>query len=423
MEVLLPLLLALPASAGVMIGISIGMGIAVAGSMFIVAYVLQNPQLIAVAKEEFAALFFTIFIILFWLTLDSSLNGITLGLLTASLPPELQPVLETQELRQDLAINHVNLAIASLDVIIQKFKDQYIDLYLFEALIGFLSTVTFPLGSPVPAVNVISFSLAPFTGLVLLSNAHTAIVESIGYLLTIVWAKEFILIFARDAVPILLLPLGLVLRAFPFFRKTGSSVIAVSFALFFVYPFAILLSNYLIFDIYQPADFAYTPAHASFFGTEKSADDWNSTINEAGDEGEHVLEQFMSPDVSEQAHTGTSDCVGNIVVRMLCSVKNVLKGVGSAVVGFVGTVVAIWRFMVGMTGDFFFSGFNNPLMPASASAGLYYFIIKEVTAISPFVILVMFTTVIEIIITVTMYRNISLLIGGEAEIVGLSKIV
>jgi len=423
MEVLLPLLLTLPASAGVMIGISLAFGVMVTGCMFMVAYGLQNPQLIAVAKEELAAFFFTIFIILFWISLDSSLNSITLGLLASSLPQDLQPAVEMQDLRQDLAINHVNLAIASLDVVIQKFKDQYIDLYLFEALIGFLSTITFPLGSPVPAVNVISFSLAPFTGLVLLSNAHTAIVESIGYLLTIVWAKEFILIFARDAVPILLLPLGLVLRAFPFFRKTGSSVIAISFALFFIYPFSILLSNYLIFDVYQPADFAYTPVHASFFGTEKGHDKWKEDIDGAGEEGEHILEQFTSPDVAEQAHTGTSECAGNIIVRMLCSVKNILKGVGSAIAGFVGTIVTIWRFMVGMTGDFFFSGFNNPLMPASASAGLYYFIIKEVTTISPFVILVMFTTVIEIIITVTMYRNISLLIGGEAEIVGLSKIV
>ena len=58
----------------------------------------------------------------------------------------------------------------------------------------------------------------------------------------------------------MLLPLGLVMRAFPFFRATGSSIIALSFALYFVLPFAIILSNYLIFDIYQPADFVYTPS-------------------------------------------------------------------------------------------------------------------------------------------------------------------
>ena len=39
---------------------------------------------------------------------------------------------------------------------------------------------------------MISFSLAPFTGLSLLSNIHTVVVESIGYLIRVIWAKEFI---------------------------------------------------------------------------------------------------------------------------------------------------------------------------------------------------------------------------------------
>jgi hypothetical protein len=76
-----------------------------------------------------------------------------------------------------------------------------------------------------------------------------------------------------------------------------------------------------------------------------------------------------------------------------------------------------------MTGDFFFTAFNNPLLPASASAGLYHFLIMEISMISPFMILIMLSTVIEIILTITMYRNVSILIGGEAEIVGLTKIV
>ena len=79
--------------------------------------------------------------------------------------------------------------------------------------------------------------------------------------------------------------------------------------------------------------------------------------------------------------------------------------------------------MMGLTGDFFFTGFNNPLLPASASAGLYHFLIMEITTVSPYLILIMLTTVIEIVITVTMYRNVSLLIGGEAELIGLTKVV
>jgi hypothetical protein len=425
MEVLLPLLLTLPPSAGAMIAVSLGLGVMIVGAMFMVAYALQNPQMVALAREELAALIFSVFIITFWLSSDAIFNGIAGGLIISSLPPELQSFVSSNTLG-GLTTSHINLALATLTIVENKLKAQYIDLYLFEALIGFLSTISFPLGSPVPAVNIISFSLAPFTGLNLLSNAHTVIVEAIGYLITLLWAKEFIMIFARDVVPILLFPLGLVLRAIPFFRRTGSSIIAVAFAMYFVLPFAVILSNYLIFDIFKPADFAYTPSSASYFGTERDQTYFQGKVTEGrtGESTNHLLDQFTAPDVvTEESNNAADQCAGNAIVRLLCSVKNIVSGAISAVGSFFSTVWNMWRFMVGMTGDFFFTAFNNPLMPSSASAGLFYFLIREVTTISPFVILVTLTTVIEIIITVTTYRSISLLIGGEAELIGLTKVV
>lgn len=417
-----------------MIAAGLGLGVVFAASMYLIAYGFQSPQMVALAKEELASLIFTMIIIMFWLMSDSFFNGIIYGMVAMSIPANAASSLSMNSCVAGtgagciagLANNHLTLAMASLEILDQKLRAQYIDLYLYEALIGFLSTVSFPFGSPFPAVNIVSFSLAPFTGLTLLSNAHTMIVETIGYMITLVWAKKFIIIFARDAIPILLLPLGIVMRAVPLFRKTGSSVIAVCFAMYFVFPFALLLSNYLIFDIFQPADFSYTPSSASFFDTDRPADYWEDQINEArtGQATEHMRDQFTAPDVVESTYDDASDsCSGNFVVRLFCSIKTVVSTAVNAFTGFVGTVFNIWRFMVGMTGDFFFTLFNNPAMPASASAGLYFFVIKEVTMVSPFIILLMLTTVIEIIITVTMYRNVSLLIGGEAELIGLTKVV
>jgi hypothetical protein len=425
MEVLLPLLLTLPPAAGTMIALSMSIGALVVGALFMAAYGLQNPQMVAMAREEMAALVFSIFIIVFWVGSDAFLNGIVGGILTSTLPPELQGFVTSSTIG-GITTNHLNLALATLTLLEAKLKAQYVDLYLFEALIGFLSTISFPLGSPIPAVNVISFSLAPFTGLTLLSNAHTVVVEAIGYLVSVVWAKEFILIFARDTIPILLFPLGLVLRAIPLFRRTGSSVIAICFAMYFVMPFAMILSNYLIFDMFKPPDFTYTPSTASYFGTERRADEVQGSVQQgqSGTEANSMLDQFMAPSVVDESSSHATDqCAGNAIVKLLCSVKNLVTGAINVVGGFLKTVWNIWKFMVGMTGDFFFTGFNNPLMPASASAGLFFFIIQEVSTISPFIILVMLTTVIEIIITVTGYRSLSLLIGGEAELVGLTKVV
>ena len=429
MEFLLPLLITLPPAAYPIIGLSLAIGVLLVALAYMVAYALQSAQMIALAKEELAALVFTAFIILFWLSFDTILNGLVSGTMMATLPEGLGDfATSTSEASGGLNEGHIHLAIGSLEILEQKLRESYIDLYLFEALIGFLSTISFPLGSPLFAVNIISFSLAPFTGLTLLSAAHTTVVESVGYLIMVVWAKWFIVVFARDSIPLFLLPLGIVLRAFPILRRTGSSLIAMSFAFYFVFPLSVILSNYLIFDVFEPADFAYTPASASFFDTDQSQRYYQEKIDE-GRDAEHgpaheLFERFRAPSVVEQTYQDPlSGCVGNIIVRFYCSAKSFFTTAASAVWGFISTIWTIWKFMMGMTGDFFKTAFNNPLMPASASAGLYYFIIREVSMVSPLLILVMVMTVMEIVITVTTYRNISILIGGEAELIGLTKIV
>jgi hypothetical protein len=418
MELLVPLLLyiTLPPSAAAMVGISLSFAVLFTAIMFAVSYGMQNPRLQAVAKEELAALLFSVFLILFWMGFDVALNGIASGLVGAALGGTDAGTVA------GLTSSHHQLALASLDAIYQKLKAQYIDLYLFEALIGFLSTISFPLGTPIPAVNAVTFTFAPFTGLVLLSNIHTQIVEMISYLITAIWAKEFIVIFSRDVVPLLLLPLGIVMRAMPFTRTTGSSLIALSFALYFVLPFAILLSNHLIFDVFKPADFSYTPSKASFFSTSKSDAEWFSQLKAGRDESNRIAEQFNG-EGSLQVASKAGDCGHNAITRLLCSPVNVVKGIWGAVSGFVSTLFSMWKFMLGMTGDFFFTFFNNPALPASTSAGLYFFIIREILVLSPFVILVTVATVFEIIFTVTLYRDIALLIGGEAELIGLTKVI
>lgn len=417
-----------------MIGVSLMLGIILVALNFMLAYAMQNPQMLALAREELAALVFTVIILVFWLGLDSILNAMSTSLLLSSLPPSLQGTLASGSCAggagpgcaQGLATSHITLALATLDILEQKLRAQYVDLYMFEALIGFLSTISFPIGSPIPAVNVISFSLAPFTGLTMLSNAHTVIVEAIGYLVTVIWAKNFILLFSRDAVPLIIFPFGLILRAVPFFRRTGSSIIALAFALYFVLPFALIFSNYLIFDIFRPADFSYNPASSSFFGTDRNQSYFQDQVTQgqSGNQTQHMFEQFNAPSVVSQTYDQSTDsCAGNALIRILCSVRNIVSTAIGVVGGFIGTVWAMWRFMIGMTGDFFFTAFNNPLMPASTASGLFHFLIMEVTTISPFIILVMITTVVEIIIVVTSYRGVSLAIGGEAELVGLTKVV
>lgn len=417
----MPLLLILPDAAMISIGVALTLGVIVTALFYMLAYAFQHPPLIAMAKEELAALLFSIVIIAFWLGSDVTLNPLAMAMVAPNAGQVGAAGMTAQAGASGLGSAHVTLAIASLDIMLQKLRSMYVSMYLYEALIGFLSTISFPLGSPIPAVSIISFSINPFDGLNLLSNAHTIIVEAIGQMMTFVWAKQFILIFARDAVPLIFLPLGLVFRAIPFLRTTGSSIIAICFAAYFVLPFAVLFSNFLIFNVYQPADFTYMPEHIGPYKSDLDAAKVQAEITASRGKGNELAQGFTAPSVAAGAAT-SGDCGGNGFARMWCAAENMFKGIASTVSDFASNVFGMWKFMMGMTGDFL-SFWANPLLPSSATAGLYYFVIDAVVAESQFLVMVLITSVVEIIFTITMYRNIAMLIGGEMEIAGLSKII
>ncbi len=418
MDLTMPLLIFLPDTALVMIGVSLMLSVVVTALFYMLAYTLQHPPLFTLAKEELSALLFSVIIIVAWMSSASLMDPIAKGLIA---PVAVQVPSQSS----DLFSSHVTLAIASTEIMFNKLREMYISMYLYEALIGFLSTLSFPIISAVAGPAIISFTLMPFDGLNLLSNAHTIVVEAIGTMMTLIWAKEFILIFCRDALPVLFLPLGLVMRSIPFLRKTGSSIISICFAGYFVLPFAILFSNFLIFDVYQPPDFVYAPEHFSIYKTDLTETSAQNEITGARDNASSSLTKLFSAPTAAQQATTTASCSGNSVVQMFCSAGNIVRNIGTGIVDFASSVFNIWKFMMGLTGDFastFLSGANQ-LLPASATAGMFFFIIDSVVSESQFLVLVMISTVIEIIFTITMYRNIALIIGGELDIAGLSKII
>ncbi len=419
MDLTLPLLLFLPDTAKTMIGVALTLGAIIAALFYMLAYTLQHPPLSTMAKEELSALLFSVIIIMAWISSASVIDPIARGLVA---PAGFQV---PDHPASELFSSHVTLAIASTEIMFNKLREMYVSMYLYEALIGFLSTMSFPIGSPIAGPAIISFSLMPFDGLGLLSNAHTIVVEAIGTLMTFIWAKQFVLIFCRDALPVIFLPLGLVFRAIPFLRKTGSSIISICFAGYFVLPFAVLFSNFLVFDVYKPVDFVYAPEHLSIYKSDVSETSAQGEITGARANATDSMTKLFSTPSAVQSASTTQACAGNAVVQMFCSAGNIMIGIGRGIVDFAGTVWSIWKFMMGMTGDFassFFSGANQ-FMPSSATAGMFFFIIDSVVAHSQFLVIVMVSTVIEIIFTITMYRNIALIIGGELEIAGLSKII
>ena len=417
MGFILPLLATLPEAATGVIAGSLFFAVVVTALFFMIAAFFQSPRLTAMAHEEFAALIFTAIIILFWIAGAGFLNGITTGIVGISGVSEYASGNDVG----GLSISHIDLALASNDIFLTKLKSLYVNLYLYEVLIGFLSTISFPILSWIAGPAMISFSLMPFISLGMLSGAHTSVVEAIGLLAAMLWAKEFILIFCRDVIPLILLPIGIVLRAFPLSRTTGSSIISVCFMGYFVFPLAVLFSYFVVFDLYEPAEPPPIPSAFSLFKTNGgemfTQEDAEHLVNSTQSQSETMHDDLFSAEHAAEQATSVGACEG---IQLFCSIKNIWAGAKEIVTSFVKTVKGIWLFMMGFMGDL--TSVTDILFPSSVAAGLYDFIIREVTHVAQFVVVVVLTSIIEIIIALTMYRNISWIIGGEMELAGITKV-
>jgi len=383
---------------------------------YLVAAFLQHPPMDAIKQEELAAFFMSILIVLGWGFLYFTMGNATRSLLCAATTGLCAAAGNFQA-------GHVDIAYFALEVLFVRLRSVYVNLYLYDVLIGFLSTISFPIGSQLPGLNIISLNLNPFEGLVLLTEAHTVLVEAIGYTMMVIIAKEHLLIFARDAIPVVLLPIGIMLRAFPWFRTTGSSLIAICIVGFFVYPLTILLSNYLIFDAYQPPNFSYVPNVAGYTSADRSQQYFDDLIADKHAHANTVLEDVFQGGHAITLRARERTVCGPGIGGLLCGVGNFLHGVWEVVGGFFHTVGEVTLFMWSFGGNFISSILYSVFPVVGASGGLYNMLVFEVVTVSQFVILVIFTSVLEIIITITAYRNIASLIGGEIEIAGLTKLV
>ncbi|MBI5051415.1 hypothetical protein HZC08_01520 [Candidatus Micrarchaeota archaeon] len=383
---------------------SLLIGVGATALLYLGSYFLQHPPLNAAAKEELAALILSIAIIGTWSSVGLLLEKTVCALATPS---------------STCSNGFVNIASGSLKLLETKVRSLYINLYIFEVLLGFLSTVYVPLGTFNPGLALVPISMPPMVSMTLLSNAHTVVVEAIGMIMVALIAKQHLLNFALIAIPAILFPLGIALRAFPWFRTTGSSLISICISIFFIYPISILASNYLIFDVYKPVDFVYTPNLYSLCNPPEgiSVEDY-------------IAKKSVQIDNNKKHWAGQENDKENPIGFEISSLP---EGLWDKVTSFFSTgtgVLAnswsIFKSIVGIFGDFSFGVMSLlwGVTPAgSAVTGMYYFIVDEVVLTSQFIVLILVTSVFELILTITMYRNVSSLIGGETDIVGLSKLV
>ncbi len=422
------ILLSLPDVAWPILGVSLMLALFVAVIFQLVAAFLQSPRMKAVANEEIAAMLFTLVILGFWLVCDSFLHGIVSGIMTASYSELTWTEIE------GLPTGHLDVAILQTEIFLGQFTNLYLRLAVLDVFVSFMSTLSFNLFMLPGGIGMFSVHIAPYVPLSLVSQALTKVVDAIGLLALAVWAKQMILIFAKTVVPLIFLPLGIILRANPFSRTTGSSIIALSFALYFIFPVIVMISYYMVFEIYG-LEMSYSfVKHATAFKTEMTIGEigeWNpDTSTGTGMVGDIYT---SDSDIRSQHETSLGEtpeavvedvCGDNWIERLFCSFDKMISS--TPVIGpYYDLVKNVVKRMLDYSGGFvrFLFGEGSVLLPTSFIRIIYITLIDIVAKSAELFVIVTVTTIFEIMVTVTMYRNIALLIGGEAEIAGITKLV
>ena len=358
---------------------------------YLFSRLISSSQLEAFAREEFSQFIFTVLMLASFVFFSLFLSTLTSTIVCGG-----------------SSCSHIDLALYSLGVMEKALASTYVRLYGYEFTIGLLSTVGFNIPLPVMPITMVWVSVSPFSGLEPVSNALVTIIESIGYLFGLAYGREMLVYFFRDITPTVLLPLGFAMRALPFSRKTGSSIIAIAFAGYFAYPLSILLSHYMIIEsgavnameavnpppapaLCEPPYLNGTPEYENYVNNSNQAiaDTWEAQLNDiTGKGGGSTVSGMMAGGLST-AYSGFTDFFG----------------------AFFGAVTDRYNFNL-------LSPNMSPFIHFA-----YFFVISKIVTLVQFVIMVLVTFVFEIIITVTAFRSLSHVLGGEIEILGLTKVV
>ena len=328
-------------------------------------------------------------------------------------------------------------------VMLPRVLSGYVHLMWFEVLVGFVSTVDFGLGKSLgqPFMWLTVGGITPGIGLNIISDANIFVVDAIAAAWSGFAAQKMLLQFIESSLLIYFLPLGLFLRALPFSRKTGSTIIAIIFAAYFVYPTTVLVNQRIFYSLNDPPG---APGNTlSAVGEPCSANsecrsglcradrciapltdfnEYSSVFQICGENTDfQTLQQNWAESVNAQRprleelaalsvrYQGTSS---QQTTRQLwglfeaAEINRLDAGRDRA-----GAPIEEYMFNIVMGS---FSVINS---------GIFRFFEVSIVDVSKYIILALLFIVVEIVITLTMVKDFALLIGGEPRIFGLSKIV
>ena len=335
--------------------------------------------------------------------------------------------------RPKLILLPASLDIMSLEVkgvLLQKLTRAYAVMMGNELFIGLFSGFYMAIKIPVKAL-ILDIGMMPWISMVPLNEVHTTLVDAVGATWAAVAGQKLLLGFIEYAVPAIFLPFGLLLRAFPFSRKTGSTIIAVCFAAYFIYPISILINEHIWEMIANPQPEQGSTCKPT--GQSCGADADCCSLNCRGGKcmtpltdfsesssivavcrnvhsAEEINENYLKPEAQKQEDRLRDIFSGSITDEKWTKTESRLSVFWTAAEQKGGIVSAA------------LSGLVYP-SPSYVTTRVFQAVEVAVTDSMQYTVLVMLFIVNEIVITMTLLKDFALLIGGEPRVFGISKLV
>ena len=319
-------------------------------------------------------------------------------------------------------------------VMTSRLAKGYFSLMLTQMFTGLLAG--FYTSIELSAFKVLSGSvgITPWVALGPLNQAHTTIIDLLGTTYAAFTAQNMLLKFIEKAAIPVFLPFGMMLRAFPFSRKTGSTIIAVVVAAYFVYPISILINQQIWMLIAAPENNCPAGYQCRPTGRPCTADDQCASFNCRQDVCTVPLTEFS------EYRSIYSICNGNPdEAQINATLEKIAKEQDNRILElyFTGNPATVnatkaegrlndgLGAMAARHGASFLSFTTSLLNPLPSQTAQTVFAEIEVLVMDAgqYVLLALLFVVISIVVSLTLLKDIAILIGGEPRIFGMSKLV
>ncbi len=318
---------------------------------------------------------------------------------------------------------------SSKGVLLGHLMNIYIGLFTLELPLGTVSTFGVSFYLPEALASSISLDLAPHSGLSPISEITITLTDLIGVGIGMVFTQKILLQFFHQNALAIFLPLGIAFRAVPFLRKTGSTIIAAALVMYFIFPLSIWVNEQVYFSMQGRLDTSTNPPTYEH----PVLTDW---VNY------HTLLQMCNPqDNAERADSALmrqrlrndiakpyvqdAETAGDIIINDVWGPQTDANGnpvnvrlpisQGQALLrAFTDNSLLMGRYLV-------HEGFIlGPILPVDT---LYTSLVDQITVSAQWFVLTLLFMINTLVISITIFRDVSLAIGGEPRIFGLSKLV